>query len=104
MYINKNIILLLSIQGVMMTQEQFDKANRLQDKIKYLKNKNDAFESVINRLKGTQMQDIQFRLNDAWVATPIGTIDYSDLVNFLVQQKLKNETKIEEMQKEFEKI
>ena len=87
-----------------MTQEQFDRANRLQDKIKYLKNKNDAFESVINRLKGTQMQDIQFRLNDAWVATPIGTIDYRDLVNFLVQQRLKNETKIEEMQKEFEKI
>ena len=88
-----------------MTQEQFDKANRLQDKIKYLKNKNDAFEKVIDRLKkGTQMQDIQFRLNDAWVATPIGTIDYSDLVNFLVQQRLKNETKIEEMQKEFEKI
>ena len=87
-----------------MTQEQFDKANRLQDKIKYLKNKNDAFESVINRLKGTQMQDIQFRLNDAWVATPIGTIDYYDLLNFLVQQRVKNETKIEKMQEEFETI
>ncbi len=87
-----------------MTQEQFDRANRLQDKIKHLKNKNDAFKKVIDRLKGTQMQDIQFRLNDAWVATPIGTIDYGDLVNFLVQQRLKNETKIEEMQKKFEKI
>ena len=88
-----------------MTQEQFDKANKLQNKIKYLEDKNDAFEKVIDRLKkGTQMQDIQFRLNDAWVATPIGTIDYDDLVNFLVQQRLKNETKIEEMQKEFEEI
>lgn len=87
-----------------MTQEQFDEANRLQNKIKYLKDKNNAFERVIDRLKGTQMQDIQFRLNDAWVATPIGTIDYGDLVNFLVQQRLKNETKIEEIQKEFEKI
>ena len=87
-----------------MTQEQFDRANQLQNKIKYLKDKNNAFERVIDRLKGTQMQDIQFRLNDAWVATPIGTIDYGDLVNFLVQQRLKNETKIEEMQKEFEKI
>lgn len=87
-----------------MTQEQFDRANQLQNKIKYLKDKNNAFERVIDRLKGTQMQDIQFRLNDAWVATPIGTIDYGDLVNFLVQQRLKNETKIQETQKEFEEI
>jgi len=87
-----------------MTQEQFDRANKLQNKIKYLKDKNNEFERVINRLKGTQMQDIQFRLNDAWVATPIGTIDYGDLVNFLVQQRLKNETKIQEIQKEFEEI
>ena len=87
-----------------MTQEQFDRANKLQNKIKYLKDKNNAFERVINRLKGTQMQDIQIRLNDAWVATPIGTIDYGDLVNFLVQQRVKNETKIEKMQEEFEGI
>ena len=87
-----------------MTQEQFDRANKLQNKIKYLEDKNNAFERVIDRLKGTQMQDIQFRLNDAWVATPIGTIDYGDLVNFLVQQRLKNETKIQEMQKEFKEI
>lgn len=87
-----------------MTQEQFDRANQLQNKIKYLEDKNNAFERVIDRLKGTQMQDIQFRLNDAWVATPIGTIDYGDLVNFLVQQRLKNETKIQEIQKEFEEI
>ena len=87
-----------------MTQEQFDKANELQNKIKYLKDKNNAFERVIDRLKGTQMQDIQFRLNDAWVATPIGTIDYYDLLNFLVQQKVKNEIKIEKIQEEFETI
>lgn len=87
-----------------MTQEQFDRANKLQNKIEYLEDKNNAFGRVIDRLKGTQMQDIQFRLNDAWVATPIGTIDYGDLVNFLVQQRLKNETKIQEMQKEFEEI
>lgn len=87
-----------------MTQKQFDRANELQNKIKYLKDKNNAFERVIDRLKGTQMQDIQFRLNDAWVATPIGTVDYGDLVNFLVQQRIKNETKIQEIQKEFEEI
>lgn len=87
-----------------MTQEQFDRANKLQNKIKYLKDKNDAFEKVIDRLKGTQMQDIQFRLNDAWVATPIGTINYDDLFIFLIQQKIKNETKIHEIQKEFGEI
>lgn len=87
-----------------MTQEQFDRANELQNKIKYLKDKNNAFERVIDRLKGTQMQDIQIRLNDAWVATPIGTIDYGDLLNFLIQQRVKNETKIEEMEEEFDNI
>lgn len=87
-----------------MTQEQFDKANKLQNKIKYLEDKNNAFKRVIDRLKGTQMQDIQFRLNDAWVATPIGTIDYGDLVNFLVQQRLKNEEKIDNLKEEFENI
>lgn len=87
-----------------MTQEQFDRANKLQNKIKHLEDRNNAFERVIDRLKGTQMQDIQFRLNDAWIATPIGTIDYGDLVNFLIRQRLKNETKIQEMQKEFENI
>ena len=87
-----------------MTQEQFDKANELQNKIKYLKDKNNAFERVIDRLKGSQMQDIQFRLNDAWVATPIGTINYDDLFIFLIQQKIKNETKIHEIQKEFGEI
>lgn len=88
-----------------MTQEQFDRANKLQNKIKYLKDKNNAFERVIDRLReNTQMQDIQFRLNDAWVATPIGTIDYGDLVNFLIQQRVKNETKIEEMEEEFKGI
>lgn len=87
-----------------MTQEQLDRANYLQNKIKHLKDKNNAFERIIDRLKGTQMQDIQIRLNDAWVATPIGTVDYGDLVNFLVQQRIKNETKIQEIQKEFEEI
>ena len=87
-----------------MTQEQFDRANHLQNEIKHLKDKNNAFERVIDRLKGTQMQDIQIRLNDAWVATPIGTIDYGELINFLIQQKVKNEIKIEKIQEEFEKI
>ena len=94
-----------------MTQEQFIKATNLQKEIKFLKEKNDKLQDIINRLKeynsypdNHQVQNIQIKLNDAWVATPIGTVDYCDLVNFIIQQRLKNETKIEKMQEEFEKI
>lgn len=94
-----------------MTQEQFIKATNLQKEIKLLKGKNDELQDMINRLKeynsypdNHQVQNIQIKLNDAWVATPIGTVDYGDLVNFIIQQRLKNETKIEKMQEEFEKV
>ena len=94
-----------------MTQEQFIKATNLQKEIKLLKEKNDELQDMINRLKeynsypdNHQVQSIQIKLNDAWVATPIGTVDYGDLVNFIIQQRLKNETKIEKMQEEFEKV
>ena len=94
-----------------MTQEQFIKATNLQKDIKFLKEKNDKLQDMINRLKeynsypnNHQVQNIQIKLNDAWVATPIGTVDYCDLFKFLIQQRLKNETKIEEMEKEFEEI
>ncbi len=94
-----------------MTQEQFIKATNLQKEIKLLKEKNDKLQDMINRLKeynsypdNHQVQNIQIKLNDAWVATPIGTIDYHDLLNFLVQQRVKNETKIEKMQEEFETV
>ena len=94
-----------------MTQEQFIKATNLQKEIKLLKKKNDELQDMINRLKeynsypdNHQVQNIQIKLNDAWVATPIGTVDYGDLVNFIIQQRLKNETKIEKMQEEFEKV
>lgn len=94
-----------------MTQEQFIEATNLQKEIKLLKGKNDELQDMINRLKEYnsypdkhQVQNIQIKLNDAWVATPIGTVDYGDLVNFIIQQRLKNETKIEKMQEEFEKV
>jgi|GEM_PF-5525776 hypothetical protein len=94
-----------------MTQEQFIKATNLQKEIKLLKEKNDKLQDIINRLKeynsypdNHQVQNILIKLNDAWVATPIGTVDYGDLVNFIIQQRLKNETKIEKMQEEFEKV
>ncbi len=94
-----------------MTQEQFIKATNLQKEIKFLKEKNDKLQDMINRLKeynsypeNHQVQNIQIKLNDSWVATPIGTVNYCDLVNFIIQQRLKNETKLEKIQEEFEKI
>lgn len=94
-----------------MTQEQFIKATNLQKEIKLLKEKNDKLQDMINRLKEYnsysdkhQVQNIQIKLNDAWVATPIGTVDYYDLVNFIIQQKNKNKEHIEEMIETFNEI
>lgn len=91
-----------------MTQEQFIKASKLQTDINVLKDRNEQLKKIINLLKeninkGYTRPDIRIEINDTWTPTK-GTIDYGDLVNFLVQQKLKNETKIQEIQKEFEEI
>ena len=91
-----------------MTQEQFDTAFKLHNEIKILKDRNEELKKIINLLKengnkGYINPDIRILLNDSW--NPIkGTIDYYDLFNFLVQQRVKNETKIEKMQEEFETI
>lgn len=91
-----------------MTQEQFIKASKLQTDINVLKDRNEQLKKIINLLKeninkGYTRPDIRIEINDTWTPTK-GTIDSYDLVNFLVQQKLKNETKIQEIQKEFEEI
>lgn len=91
-----------------MTQEQFIKASKLQTDINVLKDRNEQLKKIINLLKeninkGYTRPDIRIEINDTWTPTK-GTIDSYDLVNFLVQQRLKNETKIQEMQEEFEKV
>ena len=91
-----------------MTQEQFIKASKLQTDINVLKDRNEQLKKIINLLKeninkGYTRPDIKIEINDTCTTTK-GTIDSYDLVNFLVQQRLKNETKIQEMQEEFEKV
>lgn len=91
-----------------MTQEQFNKASELQTKIKDLKDRNEQLKKIIDLLeensnKGYKNSDIRILINDSWY--PIkGTIDFYYLFNFLIQQKVENETKIEEIIKKFEKI
>lgn len=91
-----------------MTQEQFIKASKLQTDINVLKDRNEQLKKIINLLienanKGYNRPDIRIEINDTWTPTK-GTIDCHDLVNFLIQQRVKNETKIEKIQEEFEKI
>ncbi len=91
-----------------MTQEQFIKASKLQTDINVLKDRNEQLKKIINLLKeninkGYTRPDIRIEINDTWTPTK-GTIDCHELINFLVQQRLKNETKIQEIQKEFEEI
>lgn len=91
-----------------MIQEQFNKASKLRTDINVLKDRNEQLEKIINLLKeninkGYTRPDIRIEINDTWIPTK-GTIDSYDLLNFLIQQRVKNETKIEEMEEEFEKI
>lgn len=92
-----------------MTQEQFIKACKLQKEIELLQQKNSRLERMTEELKEnnihTNIQNIEIQLlNNTYVSTTTGSVDYGDLINFLVQQRLKNETKIQEIQKEFEEI
>ena len=91
-----------------MIQEQFNKASKLRTDINVLKDRNEQLEKIINLLKeninkGYTRPDIRIEINDTWIPTK-GTIDSYDLLNFLIQQRVKNEIKIEEMEEEFEKI
>ena len=91
-----------------MTQEQFNEALRLSKEIKFLRDKNEQLGKIVNLLKenvnkGYNQPDIRIEINDTWIPTK-GTIDCHELINFLIQQKVKNEIKIEKIQEEFEKI
>lgn len=91
-----------------MTQEQFNKASKLQIDINILKDRNEQLKKIINLLKeninkGYTRPNIRIEIDDVWIPTK-GIIDSYDLLNFLNQQRIKNETKIEEMNEEFEKI
>lgn len=91
-----------------MTQEQFSEACKLQKEIKSLQQNIEQLQKIINELKeGNEyrdIQDIKIQLNSTQVGTGIGSIGYGDLLNFLVQQRLKKEEKINNLKKEFENI
>lgn len=90
-----------------MTEEQFDKAYKLHKEIDFLQKQNNQLQDVINRLKESKkddIKDIKIQLNDRWVNTPTASIDYNSLFAFLVQQRIKNEEKIQAKTKEFNNI
>lgn len=90
-----------------MTEEQFDKAYKLHKEIDFLQKQNNQLQDVINRLKESKkddIKDIKIQLNDRWVNTPTASIDYNSLFAFLVQQRIKNEEKIQVKTKEFNNI
>lgn len=91
-----------------MTQEQFSEACKLQKEIKSLQQNIEQLQKIINELKeGNEyrdIQDIKIQLNGTWVSISVENIDYGDLFNFLVQQRLKKEEKIDNLKEEFENI
>ena len=93
-----------------MTQEQYDKVYKIQKEIDFLQRNCNQLQKMIGELKENNkyryrnIQDIKIQLNGTWVSTSVKNIDYGDLLNFLVQQRLKNEEKIDNLKEEFENI
>lgn len=65
-------------------------------------------DSIIDRLKSlgehSGASSIHIKLNDAYVYTPKASIDYSDLLGFLISQRNKVEEKIKDAEKEFAEL
>ena len=50
----------------------------------------------------TNIQNIEIQLRN--ISTAIGSVDYGNFLNFLVQQRLKNEEKIDNLKEAFDEI
>ena len=91
-----------------MTQEQYDKVYKIQKEIDSLQRNCNQLQKMIGELKKNNkyrnIQDIKIQLNGTWVSISVENIDYGDLFNFLVQQRLKKEEKIDNLKEEFENI
>ena len=64
-------------------------------------------DSIIDRLKclgDHGASSIHIKLNDAYVYTPEASINYSDLLDFLISQRNKLEEKIKDTEKEFAEL
>ena len=91
-----------------MTLKEYQEACFMRETIdKYYKSIREL-DSIINRLKrlgeDSGASSISVKLNDAYVYTPEASIDYSDLLDFLIIQRNKLEEKIKETEKEFAEL
>ncbi len=91
-----------------MTKEQFEQAYNIRNELNSNKNKLRELENTTDRLRELGRygvaSEIKIQLNDQWVATPTGIIDYSDLLAFLIGQRDKLNNKINDLEKEFTEL
>lgn len=91
-----------------MTDYEFRQACEIQNRLSSYNEKLGKIECMIDRLKELSMHgnasDIHVKLNEQWVATPIASIDYSDLLDFLTKQRDKLGRKIKIDKDEFAKL
>lgn len=91
-----------------MTDCEFRQACEIQNCLSSYNEKLGKIECMIDRLKELSMHgnasDIHVKLNEQWVSTPIASIDYSDLLDFLTKQRDKLNNKINDLKKEFTEL
>ena len=91
-----------------MTLKEYQEACFIRETInKYYKSLRE-FDGIIDRLKclgeHTGASSIHIKLNDKYVYTPEASINYSDLLDFLISQRNKLEEKIKDTEKEFAEL
>ena len=91
-----------------MTLKEYQDARFMRETIdKYYKSIREL-DDIIRRLKllgeDSGASSIRIKLNDNYVYTPEASIDYSDLLDFLISQRNKLEEKIKDVEKEFAEL
>ncbi len=91
-----------------MTLKEYQDARFMREIIdKYYKSIREL-DGIIDRLKrlgeDSGASSIHIKLNDSYVYTPEASIDYSDLLDFLISQRNKLEEKIKDTEKEFAEL
>lgn len=91
-----------------MTLKEYQDARFMRETIdKYYKSIREL-DDIIRRLKllgvDSGASSIRIKLNDNYTYTPEASIDYSDLLDFLISQRNKLEEKIKDVEKEFAEL
>ena len=94
-----------------MKDEQLIQGNEIQKKIRYIKDNLEKIDKAIKYMKGEGVdheknnnKDFHVIVNSKWNDTEKIHVDRTSSLEFMYLEKMRNEEKMKELQKEFELI